>query len=128
MAEFMYIMEQVRRICYEHSDCEMCPLYKIHNSSGCAFDYYVSDGVSLDEVERKIREWAAEHSEQVYPSWNEWYRQNFTDAYCDGKRMCPMIFGGGENCDSETDCDKCRDTPIPADIAEKLGIKPKEAK
>ena len=71
-------------------------------------------------------QWAAEHPEQVYPNWNDWYRKNFPDAYRDGKRMCPMIFGGGENCDIETDCDKCRDTPIPADIAEKPGIKPKE--
>ena len=74
MAEFMYIMEQVRRICYEHSDCEMCPLYKIHNSSGCAFDYYVSDGVSLDEVERRVMQWAAEHPEPVYPTWDEWQK------------------------------------------------------
>lgn len=124
MAEFMYIMEQVRRICYEHSDCEMCPLYKIHNSSGCAFDYYVSDGVSLDEVERKIREWAAEHPERVYPTWSEWQKSIFIDGI---KRILQCEFRNSNRfkCKEKT-CYKCINEPIPADIAEKLGIKPKE--
>ena len=124
MAEFMYIMEQVRRICYEHSDCEMCPLYKIHNSSGCAFDYYVSDGVSLDEVERKIDAWAKKHPEPVYPTWSEWQNSIFIDGI---KRIVQCEFGGSNRfkCKEET-CYQCINEPIPADIAEKLGIKPKE--
>ena len=126
MAEFMYIMEQVRRICYEHSDCEMCPLYKIHNSSGCAFDYYVFDGVSLDEVERKIDAWAKKHPEPAYPTWDEWQNSTFPDAVI---YISPCEFGRYDRfkC-SETPCDKCMKRQIPADIAEKLGIKPKEAK
>ena len=127
MAEFMYIMEQVRRICYEHSDCEMCPLYKIHNSSGCAFDYYVSDGVSLDEVERKIDAWAKKHPEPVYPTWTEWQSSMFPDAY---RNIMPCEFGIKDrfNCKENKICAECMGQQIPADIAEKLGIKPKEAK
>ena len=124
MAEFMYIMEQVRRICYEHSDCEMCPLYKMHNSSGCAFDYYVSDGVSLDEVERKIDAWAKKHPEPVYPTWSEWQNSIFIDGI---KRILPCEFGSSNRfkCKEKT-CYQCINEPIPADIADKLGIKPKE--
>ena len=126
MAEFTYIMEQVRRICYEHSDCEMCPLYKMHNSSGCAFDYYVSDGVRLDEVERKIDAWAKKHPEPVYPTWDEWQNSTFPDA---GRHILPCEFESKNRfkCKEKT-CYQCIAEPIPADIAEKLGIKPKEAK
>ena len=124
MAEFTYIMEQVRRICYEHSDCEMCPLYKMHNGSGCALDYYVSDGVSLDEVERKIDAWAKKHPETVYPTWREWQNSTFPDAH---KFIKPCEFGRRDqfNCTGKT-CIECMEQQIPADIAEKLGIKPKE--
>ena len=127
MSEFTDVMEQAKRMCKAFSDghCSECPVGDA-NALECGIT--VTSEMDCKDVERRVMQWAAKHPEQVYPSWNEWYRQNFTDAYCDGKRMCPMIFGGGENCDSETDCDKCRDTPIPADIAEKLGIKPKEAK
>ena len=38
--------------------------------------------------------------------------------------VCPMVFGDGKHCYRETDCDRCRNNRIPADIAEKLGIKP----
>lgn len=126
MAEFIEVMEQARRICNANRDCGLCPLYPVHNGWGCAFNY-LTDGVNFDEVERKIRAWMAEHPAPVYPSWNEWYRQNFPDAYYDSKRICPIVFACKRNCDSETNCDKCRDRPIPDDIAEKLGIKPKEA-
>lgn len=125
MAEFTEVMEQARRMCKAHRDCARCALYRVHTGGGCAFNY-LSDGVSFDEVELKIHAWTKRLPEPVYPSWNEWYRENFPDAYYDGKRICPRIFGDGESCDSEHDCDKCRYRPIPANIAEKFGIKPKE--
>nr|DAV14177.1 MAG TPA: hypothetical protein [Caudoviricetes sp.] len=126
MAEFTEVMRQARRMCKEQQNiscCVRCPI----NKNGCMV---VADAEYVDyaDAEREIMHWAAEHPEPVYPTWNEWYRKNFPDAYDDGKRICPVIFGGGESCDNENDCDKCRDRPIPADIAEKLGIKPKEAK
>ena len=120
-------MEQAKRMCKTFSDghCSECP---IGNADVLECGITVTSEMDCEEVERRVMKWAAKHPEQVYPNWNEWYRKNFPDAYRDGKRMCPMIFGGGENCDSETDCDICRNNRIPADIAEKLGIKPKEAK
>ncbi len=125
MAEFIEIMRQARKMCIAQEDCQNCPIWDTAKSfcrlgAACESD----DGVT----ESVVMAWAAEHPEPVYPTWNEWYKKSFQDAYYDGKRICPRIFGGGESCDSENDCDKCRDRPIPANIAEKLGIKPKEAK
>ena len=125
MAEFIEVMRQAKRMCEEQQNidcCVRCPI----NKNGCmvAAD---AEYVDYADAEQKIMHWAAEHPEPLYPTWNEWYRKNFPDAYYDGKRICPMIFRGGESCDSETDCDKCRDRPIPANIAEKfIRIKPKE--
>jgi hypothetical protein len=47
--------------------------------------------------------WAAEHKEPVYPSWYEY----LTDMY-------PAAW------------DMIKDKPIPADIAQKLGVKPED--
>ena len=125
MAEFTEVMRHARRMCESFSDghCSKCP---IGNANALECGITVTSEMDCKEVERRVMQWAEKHPEPVYPNWNDWYRKNLPDAYRDGKRMGPMIFGGGENCASETDCDRCRDTPIPADIAEKLGIKPKE--
>ena len=125
MAEFTEVMKQARRMCKEQQNidcCVRCPI----NKNGCMV---VADAEYVDyaDAEQEIMHWAAEHPEPVYPTWNEWYRKNFPDAYYDSKRICPIVFACKRNCDSETNCDKCRDRPIPDDIAEKLGIKPKEA-
>nr|DAH94470.1 MAG TPA: hypothetical protein [Caudoviricetes sp.] len=127
MAEFTDVMEQARRMCATFLDghCSECP---IGNANVLECGITVTSEMDCEEVERRVMRWAKEHPEHAYPSWNEWYRQNFPAAYYNSKRICPRIFGGGESCDSENDCDKCRDRPIPANIAEKLGIKPKEAK
>lgn len=126
MAEFTEVMRQARRMCEEQQNidcCVRCPI----NKNGCMV---VADAEYVDYAcaEQEIMHWAAEHPELVYPTWSEWYKKTFPDAYYNGKRICPVIFDCKKNCDSETDCDKCRDRPIPPKIAEKFGIKPKEAK
>lgn len=126
MAEFVEVMRQARRMCKAFSDghCSECP---IGNAKKLECGITVTSEMECEEVERRVMHWAADHPEPVYPTWNEWYMKNFPDAYYDGKRICPIVFACKRNCDSETSCDKCRDRPIPADIAEKLGIKPNEA-
>ena len=60
-------------------------------------------------------------AENVYPSWNEVGKQLFPKAPW---IPCPVgNFGVGECVET---CAECRARPIPAEIAEKLGIKPKE--
>ena len=123
MAKFTEVMRQARRMCKTHEYCGSCPLWDTAESF-CRIDTecYSDDSV----IENIVMQWAAEHPEPVYPTWNEWYRQNFPAAYYNSKRICPMVFGDGKNCHRETDCDRCRNNMIPADIADKLGIKPKE--
>lgn len=125
MAEFIEVMRQARRMCEAFSDghCSECP---IGDAKVLACGITVTSEMDCEEVERRVMQWAAAHPEIAYPSWNEWYKKNFPAQYYDSKRICPMIFGDGKNCYRETDCDRCRNRLIPADIAEKLGIKPKE--
>lgn len=54
---------------------------------------------------RAMAVWGAENPEPVYPSWHEY----LTDMYLATWNMI-------------------KDKPIPNDIAEKLGVKPKEVK
>ena len=57
-------------------------------------------------------EWAAEHPEPVYPTWAEFLHEAFCEKY-------PMPYRGGAAWYAFL-----RETPIPADIAQKLGIEP----
>ena len=75
--------------------------------------------LSEEEIERRVAQWEA--AKPKYPSWNEVWKQVFPKATC---VPCPICnFGAGECVSS---CAECRARPIPAEIAEKLGIKPKE--
>ena len=74
----------------------------------------------LAEYERIVMDWVAKHPEPRYPSWSETWRRLFPDARY---TPCPESeFGIKMEC--KGGCKECLDKPIPADIAEKLGIKP----
>lgn len=103
MAEWMEVMNQFDRMCLYHQrkhECPMgCPMSGV-NISQCrkiAFE-------CPDSVERTVMSWAAEHPEPVYPTWGEYLHTLHNEP-------------------SSRELSK----PIPADIAEKLGIEPKEA-
>lgn len=121
MAEWMEVMNQFDRMCAyyqrEH-ECPMgCPMNGL-NISQCrkiAFE-------CPDSVERTVMSWAAEHPEPVYPTWLEWLTEqgvipdhhaalNSTEPGTRAARYFVTI--------------KAFDR-IPADMAEKLGIEPKE--
>lgn len=124
MAQFVEVMKQARRICLGHpGDCYECPLYD-DEWSGCRFDLteeYLYD----DTTERIVLKWAEEHPEQVYPSWKEWQNSMFPNA---DVSILPCWFTPKTTakCNAIQNCSGCRNRPIPAEIAEKLGIKPKE--
>ena len=123
MSEFTDVMRQARRMCKAQEDCESCPLWNTANFF-CKLDTtcYSDDSV----IESIIMQWAAKHPETVYPTWREWQNSTFKDAH---KHITPCTFGSRDRfkCEGKT-CYVCMDQQIPADIAEKLGIKPKEAK
>ena len=77
----------------------------------------------MPDAERIVMDWAAENPEPRYPTWKEWQDTNFPN---NDALMRPCIFESEEyfECKLEIDCEKCMNKPIPADIAEKLGIKP----
>ena len=123
MAEFTEVMRQARRMCESFSDghCSECP---IGNADVLECGITVTSDMDCEEVERRVMQWAAEHPEPVYPTWREWQNSTFPDAH---KFIKPCEFGRRDqfNCTGKT-CIECMEQQIPADIAEKLGIKPKE--
>lgn len=125
MSEFTEVMKQARRMCKAFSDghCSECP---IGNANALECGITVTSEMDCEEVERRVMQWAAENPEPRYPTWREWQKSMFPDAY---GGISPCAFGGlGRfNC-AEIACNECRERQIPADIAEKLGIKPKEEK
>ena len=62
---------------------------------------------------------------EVYPTWREWQQANFPNK-SGTIRPCEYISYTDAHCDDYKYCGDCANQPIPADIAEKLGIKPKE--
>lgn len=125
MAQFIEVMRQARRMCesFSDGDCSECP---IGDAKVLDCGITVTSGMDCEEVERRVMQWAAKHPEPVYPTWREWQNSTFPDA---GRYIMPCDFESKNRfkCKEKT-CYQCVTEPIPADIAEKLGIKPKEAK
>lgn len=114
MAEFTTVLKQLRRMCANNAcnDCPVCDKY-------CR----VLDMIE-SEIERVVMHWAADHPEPKYPTWEEWQKTNFPDAE---SAIFPCSFDSKKNvgCKRVESCKGCRAHPIPAEIAKKLGIKPK---
>ena len=131
MAEFCEVMKQAHRMCEAHDNsCAGCPLASEAHECRLELGYY--DEIpecwnlsKLPEIERIVMGWAAANQEPRYPSWNEVWRQLFPDA---SNAPCPLYCVPAhvvkEYCAAPRKCAICRNQPIPADIAEKLGIKP----
>lgn len=124
MAQFTEVMRQALRMCKTQEDCGSCP---IGDADELECGITVTSEMDCEEVERRVMQWAQEHPETVYPTWDEWQNSVFPDAEID---ITPCTFGSRDrlNCFLEKKCSTCKEQQIPADIAEKLGIKPKEAK
>lgn len=123
MADFTEVMMQAHRMCAMQKRCEECPGWDVKESFcriSCVAlsDFYV--------LEQNVLTWAAEHPEPVYPSWTEGWKQLFPageNVPCLG---CFDVKYYAGKC-MEISCTKCKNAPMPAKIAEKLGIEPKEA-
>lgn len=119
MAEFVEVMRKIRELCDERKECEGCVMM---DDIACG----VTTGtpsLSEEEIERRVAQWEA----AKYPTWYEFQQARFPNHT---RYICPMTFG--EKCpingsvNKPTACTKCRNNHIPAEIAEKLGIRPKE--
>lgn len=123
MAEFVEVMRQAYRMCNARS-CSDCPMCNMKILDGCELvlgEYYADE--ELLKIEQTVIQWMKEHPEPQYPTWKEWQRENFPDAPMD---IEPCSFADSKHLDCQHDCNTCMHRPIPADIAKKLGIRPKE--
>ena len=120
MASFTEVMRQARRMCKIESKklaCKGCPRKK----ESCIPKTNATFELGDDEAyERDVMQWAKEHPEPKYPTWNEWYHKTFPECVANGLcfRPCAFIL-----CKSIS-CPDCCNEPIPVEIAVKLGIKP----
>lgn len=125
MADFQEVMRQAQRMCRSFgASCDGCKLHWFDGETLCLLGGTPETwhDSKMQDAERIVMRWAAEHPEPRYPMWKEWQKVNFPNASHD---IFPCSFGAGAEFDcDEYECCECRGRPIPADIAEKLGIKP----
>ena len=116
MAEFVQTMKDWRRMCKayttdDESCCYGCPVADFREH-GCGAIFEMEDGTDWERYEGQIREWAAEHPEPVYPTWVEFLTDVGFVTTFDVSEGTAYSFNW--------------DRQIPADLAEKLGLQPKE--
>ena len=118
MAKFAQTMKDWRRMCETFSTedddcCNGCPIMSLdYDVTGC--DAIFSDWAKNADwrvVEAVIGMWANEHPEPVYPKWVEWLEEQ---GVLDKRNGLVFMQAAYE--------------PISADIAQRLGIEPKEGK
>ena len=113
MSEFQEVMRQFDRMCKAHGGCVDCPLaIKGTLETKCSVGSFVDEP---EYIEREVMAWAAEHPEPVYPTWSEWLVQMgvFPQMMSTNPIKAMDAISNGV----------CK--PIPADMAQKLGIEPK---
>lgn len=122
MAEFKEVAKNARRLCKSRKLCNGCPLSLADEV--CWFDSLENPYIDMDleKMESIVMQWAKEHPENEYPTWIDWQQKVFPTATT---MICPKIFISKEeaNCFGKS-CFECTHSPIPKEIAEKLGIKP----
>ena len=115
MAEFAKVAHEWVRMCKAYSDagdCMKCPMVT-NPMCGCMSDDNGASEKEIAKAEADIMSWAADHPEPVYPSFAKYLEQFGIIIRRDGA--------------VEADFFKAHE-PMSADIAQKLGIEPKEAR
>ena len=121
MAEYVEVMRQKKRMCDSYKNCKACPISESPDKKRehllCTDFMYAHP----DIAEELIMKWVSENPESKYPTWREWHKAEFPDA---GSEIAPCHFMPRSECCKDYNCRNCDTQPIPAHIAEKLGIKP----
>ena len=124
MAEYKEVIKQFKRMCWKYQrelKCDDCPMYPSCNIGQCRKIAFERPA----EFERRVMAWAAENPEPKYPTWQEYLEQNHI------VEVDHMPRATSTTSNSTTYIQRVMTMarfymPIPADIAEKLGIEPKE--
>lgn len=124
MADFVQTMKDWRRMCKHYSDesmkygqacADMCPLGP---NTACG-DIGMATDMDIEVMAKEVSKWAAEHPEPVYPTWAEWLNNIgviISDRPFPALNIPVCVYQAGTKMVK----------PIPADLAEKLGLQPKE--
>lgn len=112
MAEFQEVMRQWARMCGAHNNCSACRMQKENLPYTLCSEGGIRSVENIADVELAIMAWAAEHPEPEYPSWIDFLSTVGLIIQTNDCTTCAFDFTKAY-------------TQIPADIAEKLGIKPK---
>lgn len=112
MAEFKEVINQWMRRCEACDENEnvKCRI----GGRVCDAFYKMRKHINPEFIEQDVMSWAAENPEPVYPTWGEWLMQ--FDVMGRTCQDMPNPYFAKDKAAS----------PIPADIAQKLGIEPKE--
>ena len=124
MAEFKDIMKKWRRMCGSEDytgSCNGCPLC---GNKVCG-NFDVASDADIERAEKGITEWAERNPEKVYPTWKEWLVGigvvDFKTSIVKIPDYEPIQFSNT----SVAYVNEKGNKPIPAEIAEKLGLEPK---
>jgi hypothetical protein len=110
MADFVQVMNDWKRMCkamevaHPNNACDICLL----QAWGCPAIYEDDRGIDYEVLAERIEEWAKEHPEPVYPTWEDFLEKVGLGEFVNGTARLAWL----------------RETHIPADIAQKLGIEP----
>lgn len=123
VAEFIEVVRAKRRMCNAHAkECSECKLQgncSLLNACG-----YSDDDVK--KLENEVMLWAAEHPEPVYPTWVEWLSKQGFVKLNEGQFVRQAENEYIYECKTVAILTDKAAAPIPADIAQKLGIEPKK--
>lgn len=128
MAEFQEVMKQRNRMCKHYlsidHNCKNCPLDRAKEGTMLQCFRYVAE--YYQKAENVIMEWAAEHPEPVYPTWEEWLQSVGVMESSEGllRRTKGQLYIDGIPAHAVPTAKVLQ--PIPDDIAKKLGLDPKE--
>lgn len=129
MAEhsFQEVMRQWGRYCKGYTDnhaddCSECP-FEINGSCN---SYAKDNAQYAEQIEKHIMAWAAEHPEPQYPTWTEWLQKQGFVELKNGQFVKQTENEYGYVCKTVAVLTEKAEVPIPADLAQKLGIEPKK--
>lgn len=104
MAEYKEVIHNIKRICERRKNqCDTCMLGLEACPNNARFD--TTDEKEFDRLEKIVMEWAKNNPEPTYPSYLEVFGWAHTISWSEIKEIITK--------------------PIPEDIVQKLGIKPK---
>ena len=125
MSDFVQTMKDWRRMCATYSTCDDdcckgCPVLDYDNGCG---EIYEMGAADWKKYENAIAKWAAEHPEPKYPTWIEWLEEIGVAGRLPSVE--PVFTENQEFYLRKLGFTPKAHIPIPADLAEKLGLEPK---